>query len=103
MTLSRPPCPFTLRGVSHHLATRQRELDLGTIDMKKKFKVGDRVTWNSEAEYVSGVIVAVHTRDVDYKGYTHHATENDPQYEIKITKTDDVAMRKVSARRWLWV
>jgi len=52
-------------GVSHHLATRQRELDPETTDMKKKFKVGDRVTWNSEAGYVSGVIVNVHTKDVE--------------------------------------
>jgi hypothetical protein len=68
----------------------------GTI-MKKKFKVGDRVTWNSEAGYVSGVIIKVHTKDVDYKGYTHHATEDDPQYEIKSIKSDHIAMHKGSA------
>ena len=38
----------------------------------RKFKVGDHVTWNSEAGRVSGKIIAVHTTDVDYKGYTHH-------------------------------
>ena len=40
--------------------------------MVKEFKVGDYVTWNSEAGYVSGMITKVHTRDVDYKGYMHH-------------------------------
>jgi hypothetical protein len=65
--------------------------------MKKKFKVGDRVTWNSEAGYVSGVIIKVHTKDVDFKGYTHHATKEDPQYEIKSSKTEHVAMHKGSA------
>lgn len=65
--------------------------------MKKKFKVGDRVTWNSEAGYVTGIIRRVHTRDVRYKGYIHHATEDDPQYEIKSTRTNHVAMHKGSA------
>ena len=68
-----------------------------TTVMKKKFKVGDRVTWNSEAGHVSGVIIKAHTKDVDYKGYTHHATEDDPQYEIKSSKTDHIAMHKGSA------
>jgi hypothetical protein len=65
--------------------------------MGEKFKVGDRVTWNSEAGYVSGTIIRVHTRDVDYKGYTHHATPEEPQYEIKSNKTDHIAMHKGSA------
>ena len=34
----------------------------------KRFKVGDLVTWNSEAGRVSGTIIKVHTDDVDYKG-----------------------------------
>jgi hypothetical protein len=62
--------------------------------MPRKFKVGDHVTWNSEAGRVSGKIIKVHTRDVDYKGYTHHASADDPQYEIKSNKTDHVAMHK---------
>jgi hypothetical protein len=37
--------------------------------MSKKFKVGDHVSWNSEAGRVSGRVVRVHTRDVNYKGY----------------------------------
>jgi hypothetical protein len=67
--------------------------------MKKKFKVGDRVTWNSETRPVSGVIIRVHTKDVDYKGYTRHVTEDDPQYEIKSIKTEHDAMHKGSALR----
>jgi hypothetical protein len=30
--------------------------------MAQKFKVGDQVIWNSEAGYVSGEIIKVHTR-----------------------------------------
>lgn len=65
--------------------------------MTRSFKVGDRVTWNSEAGHVSGKIIKVHTRDFDYKGYTHHATREDPQYEIKSDKSDHIAAHKGSA------
>lgn len=69
--------------------------------MKKTFKVGDRVSWNSEAGRVSGHIVRVHTKDVNYKGYVHHASKDDPQYEIHSDKTDHVAMHKGKALRRL--
>ena len=62
--------------------------------MTKMFELGDHVSWNSEAGRVSGTIIAVHTRDFDYKGHVHHASENDPQYEIKSDKTDHVAAHK---------
>jgi len=62
--------------------------------MPKRFKVGDHVAWNSEAGRVSGRIIKVHTSDFDYKGYKHHATIDDPQYEIKSDKTDHVAAHK---------
>lgn len=65
--------------------------------MAAKFKVGDHVSWNSEAGRVSGPIVKVHTKNFDYKGYTHHATEDEPQYEIKSDKSDHVAAHKGSA------
>ena len=65
--------------------------------MAAKFKVSDHVTWNSEAGRVSGQIIKVHTKDVDYKGYTHHASPDEPQYEIKSDKTDHIAMHKGSA------
>lgn len=65
--------------------------------MAKTFKVGDRVSWNSEAGRVAGTIIAIHTTDLNYKGYVHHATEGDPQYEIKSDKTDHVAAHKGSA------
>ena len=69
--------------------------------MTSKFKVGDHVSWNSEAGRVSGVIIKIHTRNFDYKGYTHHASEDEPQYEIKSDKTDHIAAHKGSALRKL--
>jgi hypothetical protein len=65
--------------------------------MSHKFKIGDHVSWNAEAGRVSGRIIKVHTRNVNYKGYTHHATMDDPQYEIKSDKTDHIAMHKEAA------
>jgi hypothetical protein len=65
-----------------------------TRSMTKRFKIGDHVTWNSEAGRVSGTIVAVHTSDFDYKGHVHQASADDPQYEIKSDKTDHVAAHK---------
>ena len=67
----------------------------------KPFKRGDHVSWNSEAGRVRGRILRVHTSDVDYKGHTHHATADDPQYEIKSDKTDHVALHKGTVLRRL--
>ena len=65
--------------------------------MTKRFKGGDHVTWNSEAGHVDGLIVKVYSRNFDHKGYTHHATADDPQYEIKSSKTEHIAMHKGDA------
>jgi hypothetical protein len=66
----------------------------GSCEMTKRFRIGDHVSWNSEAGRVSGTIIAVHTKDFDYKGHTHHASADDPLYEIKSDKTDHVAAHK---------
>lgn len=65
--------------------------------MTKKFKVGDHVSFNSEAGRVSGIIEKIYTHDFDYKGHTRRASPDDPQYAIKSDKTDHVAAHKGSA------
>ena len=65
--------------------------------MSEAFKVGEHVGWNSEAGQVSGRIVRIHTQDFDWKGYTHHASAADPQYEIHSDKTDHLAVHKGAA------
>ncbi|MEO6850747.1 MAG: DUF2945 domain-containing protein [Mucilaginibacter sp.] len=65
--------------------------------METKFKTGDHVTWNSEAGHVTGRIIKVHTSDFNFKGYIHHCSEADPQYEIESDKTDHIAAHKGSA------
>lgn len=64
---------------------------------KYAFKVGDHVTWNSEAGWVSGTIIKVVTSNMKFKTYTVRASEAEPQYEIKSDKTDHIAMHKGSA------
>ncbi len=65
--------------------------------MSDRFRVGDHVSWNSEAGRVSGTITKVHTSDFTYKGHRRRASEDDPQYEIASDRTDHVAAHKGSA------
>jgi hypothetical protein len=65
----------------------------------KRYKVGDHVSWNSEAGRVQGTISRVVTSEIEFKGYKVHASKDEPQYEIKSDKTDHIAMHKGSALR----
>ena len=38
--------------------------------MANTFKIGDQVSWNSEAGRVSGTIIGVHSRNFEVNGYT---------------------------------
>jgi Hypervirulence associated proteins TUDOR domain len=67
--------------------------------MATQFKMGDHVSWNSEAGRVWGRIIKVHTRDFNYKGFIHHASNDDPQYEIKSDRSDHIAAHKGKALR----
>ena len=69
--------------------------------MTDDFKAGDHVEWNSEAGRVRGAIRKKHTSEVTFKGYTVHASKEEPQYLIKSDKTDHIAMHKGSALRKL--
>ncbi len=67
--------------------------------MARQFKVGDRVSWNSEAGRVRGRIQRKITAPMAFKGYTVHASKAEPQYLIKSERTDHLAMHKGSALR----
>ena len=66
-----------------------------------RFKVGDHVSWNSEAGRVRGTIIRVHTSEFEVNGYTRHASAEAPQYEIKSSTTDHIAFHKGSALKKL--
>lgn len=65
--------------------------------MKHEFKIGDHVTWNSEAGRVKGTIKKIITSEIQFKEYTVHASKEEPQYLIESDKTDHMAMHKGSA------
>lgn len=65
--------------------------------MKHKFKTGDHVSWNSEAGRVHGTIKKKIVSEITFKGYTVHASKEEPQYLIKSNKTDHLAMHKGTA------
>jgi hypothetical protein len=69
----------------------------GGTAMSNDFRIGDRVSWNSEAGRVSGTIIGVRMHDFEVNGYTHHASADAPQYEIRSGKTEHVAFHKGSA------
>jgi hypothetical protein len=65
--------------------------------MTRGFRVGDHVEWNSEAGRVRGTIKKRITSEITFKGYTVHASKEEPQYLIESDKTDHQAMHKGSA------
>ena len=69
--------------------------------MPRTFRIGDHVSWNSEAGRVSGVIRKKISAPIEFKGYTVHASREEPQYLIENDKTDHLAMHKGSALRRL--
>lgn len=62
--------------------------------MHNKFKIGDEVSWKYEKGEATGVIKKIHTSEFPFNGKTHHASANDPQYEIQSSRTGNMAVRK---------
>ena len=78
--------------------SQQAHLPLQEVmPMIHTFKLGDHVEWNSEAGRVRGTIKRKITSPIKFKGYTVHASKEEPQYLIKSDKTDHLAMHKGSA------
>ncbi len=69
----------------------------GDPAMAESFKVGDHVSWNSEAGRVRGTIKKKITSEITFKRYKVHASKVEPQYLIDVDKTDHQAMHKGSA------
>jgi hypothetical protein len=67
--------------------------------MRREFKAGDHVSWNSEAGRVRGTIRKKITTRIKFKGYTVHASRQVPQYLIQSDTTAHLAMHKGSALR----
>ncbi len=65
--------------------------------MSQRYRNGDKVKWNSEAGWIEGEIVKVHTSDTEFRGRTRRARPEEPQYEVRSAKTGHLAMHKESA------
>jgi putative transposase len=81
------------------------------LDVFSRRVVGWAMATHMRAELVVDALdTAVHNRkpkdeviisEVEFKGYTAHASKDEPQYEIKSAKTDHIAMHEGSALRKL--
>lgn len=69
--------------------------------VRSEFRIGDHVSWNSEAGRVKGVIKKKLVAPTKLKGYTVRASEKEPQYVIVGDTTGHVAVHKGSALRRL--
>lgn len=69
--------------------------------MTEKFKIGDRVSWNSDERQVSGTIIRMYTHNVHNRGGTLQTTEEDPVCEIKNGGTIETTLVRCSALRKL--
>ena len=93
-----------VRKMLHH-AVEMRRTAASNMDYRvrrdlmsaSRLKRGDHVSWNSEAGRVRGRITRVVTSPITFKGFTVHASRDEPQYEIKSDTTDHIAMHKRSA------
>jgi hypothetical protein len=55
------------------------------------------VSWNSEAGRVTGIIRKTIRAPMRFKGYSVHASRDEPQYLIESEKTDHLAVHKGAA------
>ncbi|MBD0316471.1 MAG: DUF2945 domain-containing protein [Nitrospiraceae bacterium] len=67
--------------------------------MTREFKVGDHVSWNSEAGRIRGRIQKKVTAPMKFKTYTARASKEEPQYLVKSDKTGRLALHKGVALR----
>ncbi|MDD2712400.1 MAG: DUF2945 domain-containing protein [Simplicispira sp.] len=65
--------------------------------MPTPFKVGDHVSWSSQAGQASGKILKVHTQPVEFSGQTYPASPEAPQYEIQADRSDHIALHQGAA------
>ena len=65
--------------------------------MVKMFKTAGHLTWNLEVGRVSGGVERVHAKNLGDKSYVHHASNYEPQHEIKSDKSDHIALHKAPA------
>lgn len=61
------------------------------------FSKGDRVQWNTPQGPTQGTVRSEHTDEVEFKGQTFKATDDDPVYVVESEKSGSQAAHHVSA------
>jgi len=69
--------------------------------MKKEFKAGYHMTWNSEAGHALGTITKKIISTIAFKGCTIHVSKEAPQYLIQSETTDHLDTHKCAALKKL--
>lgn len=67
--------------------------------MTDKFKVGDRVRWNSHGGEAKGKIVKRITSPMQIKGHHVAATPDNPEYIVKTTEGKRAAHKPTALRK----
>jgi hypothetical protein len=62
--------------------------------MSEKLSTGDPVTWNSHGSTVEGTVEREITDDTEASGRTVRASEDDPRYEVRGSKSGRTAVHK---------
>ena len=62
--------------------------------MKKEFKAGHHMTWNSEAGHAQGTITKKIISTIAFKGCTIHVSKEAPRYLIQGETTDHLDTHK---------
>jgi Hypervirulence associated proteins TUDOR domain len=70
---------------------------LGSEPVMKKFKKGDKVTWQSHGATAAGKVKKKITSDTEAAGRLVRASKDEPQYLVKSKKSGGEAVHKPSA------
>lgn len=65
--------------------------------MSKKFKKGDKVTWQSHGSTAEGTVEKKITSDAKAAGRQVRASENEPQYKVRSDKSGGDAVHRPEA------
>jgi Hypervirulence associated proteins TUDOR domain len=66
---------------------------------ERRFRAGDRVTWQSHGSTVHGEVERELTSDTEAAGRTVRASRDDPQYLVRSDATGREAVHKPGALR----
>ena len=66
---------------------------------ERKFKVGDRVKWDSSGGQAEGKVVRVAHKSGSIKGFDYKATSDDPRYIVETDEGKHAAHKAEALRK----